>query len=90
MNKPRKNSYQIKWKESAVKSVSKFPKEIRERIVEKVDELRDSPFLGEPLSGDLKGLRRIKIGDYRIIYFVDTDKVIIIVVKVGHRSEIYR
>jgi mRNA interferase RelE/StbE len=46
--------------------------------------------LGEPLSGDLKGLRRIKIGDYKIIYFVDTDKVIIIVVKVGHRGEIYR
>jgi len=90
MNKLRKNSYQIKWKKSAVKSVSKFPKEIRERIVEKVDELRDSPFVGEPLSGDLKGLRRITIGDYRIIYLVDIDKVIIIVVKVEHRSEIYR
>jgi mRNA interferase RelE/StbE len=46
--------------------------------------------LGEPLSGDLKGLRKIKIGDYRIVYFVDTDKVIIIVVKVWHRNEIYR
>ncbi len=90
MNKPRKNSYQIKWNKSAVKSVSKFPKEIRERIVEKVDELRDSPFVGEPLSGDLKGLRRITIGDYRIIYLVDTDKDISIFLKVGHRSEIYR
>jgi len=90
MSKQRKKFYQIEWKESAIKSVEKFPKDIRQRIVEKVEKLSEDAFLGEALSGDLKGLRRIRIGDYRIIYFVNTVKGVVIIVKVGNRGDIYR
>ena len=90
MSKQRKKFYQIEWKESAIKSVEKFPKDIRQRIVEKVEEPSEDALLGEALSGDLKGLRRIRIGDYRIIYFVNTVKGAVIIVKVGNRGDIYR
>jgi mRNA interferase RelE/StbE len=90
MSTQRKKFYQIEWKESAIKSVEKFPKDVRQRIVEKVEKLSEDAFLGEALSGDLKGLRRIRIGDYRIIYFVNTVKGTVIIVKVGNRGDIYR
>ncbi len=44
----------------------------------------------EPLTGKLKGLYRFRIGDYRIVYSLDRVNKQIIVLSVGHRSEIYR
>jgi len=90
MSKQRKRLYQIKWKESALKSTKKFPKDIRQKIVETVEGLSEDPFLGDVLTGDLKGLRRVRIGDYRAIYLVDTAKVVAVIVKVGNRGDIYR
>lgn len=44
----------------------------------------------DPLSGKLKGLYRFRIGDYRIVYSLDRANKQIIVLSVGHRSDIYR
>jgi len=45
---------------------------------------------GTQLKGDLTGLRRIRAGQYRIIYEIQKDELIILVVRTGHRKEIYR
>ncbi len=90
MSKQRKRLYQIKWKDSAVKSSRKLPKDIRLRIIDAIEGLSENPFSGDVLAGDLEGLRRIRVGDYRVIYLVDTDEIIIVIVKVGKRGDIYR
>lgn len=42
------------------------------------------------LAGELEGLRRIRVGDYRVLYGVDDGVLIIEVVRVAHRREVYR
>ena len=43
-----------------------------------------------PLSGNLSGLYKLKVGDYRAIYELDHNKMIITVHKIGHRRDIYK
>ena len=44
---------------------------------------------GKPLTGDLKGLWRYRVGDYRILAEIQDDKIVILILDIGHRSKIY-
>ncbi len=67
----------------------KIPQNIKETIRRAIEtRLLPDPFLsGEPLRQSLKGHRKLRVGDYRVIYRVQADK--IIVLKIGHRKEVY-
>lgn len=62
----------------------------QERIVAAVNSLRDDPQRGDLLSGQWKGLRRLRVGDHRIIYAFDGTELLVSVIRVGHRREVYR
>jgi mRNA interferase RelE/StbE len=58
---------------------------LRERIA-----TADNPRrFGRPLTGDLKGLWRYRVGDYRIVATIEDDRFIVLVLTVGHRREVY-
>lgn len=59
---------------------------MRERIASSEDPRR----LGHALTGDRKGLRRYRVGDYRIVAAIEDDRFVVLVVSVGHRREVYR
>ena len=63
-------SFSIRIKESAAKELRRVAKPDRARIVAAIDRLAETPHLGTSLKGDLRGLRRIRVGDYRILYEV--------------------
>lgn len=44
---------------------------------------------GKPLQYSLKGLRRLRVEDYRIVYQINLEAKLVIIVKVGHRKEVY-
>jgi mRNA interferase RelE/StbE len=44
---------------------------------------------GRPLTGDLKGLWRYRVGDYRIVAAIEDDRFIVLIVTVGHRRDVY-
>jgi mRNA interferase RelE/StbE len=44
---------------------------------------------GRPLTGDLKGLWRYRVGSYRIVAAIEDDRFVVLVVAVGHRREVY-
>ena len=90
MKKQRKKYYQIKWKKSAVKSAKSFSRPKREKIIKAIEELRENPHKGKPLSGGLKGLRRIRMSSFRIIYLIEEEKVTVLIVKVGSRGDVYK
>ena len=50
----------------------------------------DNPLAGSPLKGDLRGLRRVRVGDYRVVYEVLDGELVVLVVLVAHRREAYR
>jgi len=58
---------------------------LRKRIATANDPRR----FGRPLTGDLKGLWRYRVGDYRIVAAIEEDRFVVLVVTVGHRREVY-
>ena len=82
-------NYKIEIKKSAAKEISKLPKVAVQRIVNKIQTLSDDPRPNgcKKLSGDEK--YRIRIGVYRVLYSIMDEKLVIYIVKVGHRKEIY-
>lgn len=67
----------------------RFPRNIKEIIRRAIEErLMREPFLGgEPLRHSLKGHRKLRVGDYRVIYRVQGSTIIIL--KIGHRKDVY-
>ena len=83
-------SFSIRIKESAAKELRRISRPDRTRIVAAIDRLTELPHLGAALKGDLRGLRRLRVGDYRILYEIEDDELIVLVVRVAHRREAYR
>ncbi len=83
-------SFSIKIKASAAKSLSRIPKAERSRLIQAIDRLRREPLAGGTLKGEFSGLRRLRVGDYRIVYEILHEQVTVLVVRIGHRREVYR
>ena len=62
----------------------------RMRMVAAIDRLVETPYFGRALKGGLKGLRRIRVGNYRILYEIRQNELVVLVVRVVHRREAYR
>lgn len=87
-----KARYRIEFLDKALKQLSKLDKSIQRGIVELIQEvLAVKPELGKPLQYDLRGHRRLRYIDYRIIYRVEfeVDEGKVVIVAIGHRKEIY-
>ena len=83
-------TYSIRIEKEAAKTLAKTTKPDRIRIIEAIDRLKEQPDLGKQLSNRWKGLRRIRVGNYRVIYGMKHKELVILVVRIGHRKDIYR
>lgn len=83
--------YNLRIKTSAIREIRAIPlKKVRQRIVQRIRSLADDPRPAgcEKLSG--KERYRVRQGYYRIVYSIEDRELVIYVVKVGHRSSVYR
>ena len=83
--------YRIEFKRSAAKVLKKLPKSDRRRIRDKIDSFANN--LPDPAATKMKGdnpFHRARVGDYRIIYEIQEDTLVILVLKIGHRKEVCR
>ena len=60
------------------------------QLVEAIDRLAQAPLRGASLKGELRGLRRIRVGDHRILYEVQDRQLTVLVVRIRHRRDVYR
>ena len=84
-------SYQVAVKKSAAKTLKKIPRAAQKRIADKIDRLSES--LPNPDTTKMKGnnpFHKIRVGNYRIIYEIQDDVLLVLIVKIGHRKDIYR
>ena len=83
--------YKVIWTKSAREDLKKLDLVITRKIATKVEEYlaKNPQKLGEPLVGQYKGLHRYRFSKYRVIYQIKEQEVAILVVKVGHRREVY-
>jgi len=83
-------SYELVFKRSVAKDLRAFPKVDVKRILQRIRSLADDPRPPgcEKLSGQER--YRVRQGVYRIVYAIDEDILVVLVVKVGHRRDVYR
>jgi mRNA interferase RelE/StbE len=82
-------SYRLTFKKSVTKDFRSIPKNDVPRILKRIEALADDP---RPVGSEISGQERFRVrqGMYRIIYEIQNEELMIIVVKVGHRREVYR
>ena len=83
-------SFSIRIKKSAAGELKRLARPDRIRIVAAIDRLAETPHLGATLKGGLRGLRRLRVGDHRVVYEVRDDELIVLVVRIAHRRDVYR
>lgn len=83
--------YRVIWNDKALKELSKLDKKTAKRIEEKVNHhlCKNPERLGEALTGGFAGLHKYRIGDYRVIYKIQVDALVIAMIRVGHRKDVY-
>mgnify|MGYP002523052665 FL=1 len=77
----------------AEKQLHKLEKIVAKKILvylHEVSRLEDPRSRGKALSGNLKSLWRYRVGDYRILCYIEEEKILVTVVKIGHRREVYK
>lgn len=85
-------AYTVQYDAQAVAELKKLPPKLGKRIVNKINWLAEhfEQVNLSPLSGNLSGFYKLRVGDYRVIYSLDQNSETIIIEKVGHRREIYK
>ncbi|MFH1248922.1 MAG: type II toxin-antitoxin system RelE/ParE family toxin [archaeon] len=82
-------SYRLLLSPDSNDFLNKLDKPAKERIEKKLRELKNNPELGKPLTGNLASLWSLRVGDYRAVYQILKEEIIILVLKIGHRKNIY-
>ena len=82
--------YRLRLKKSAAKEIENLPRKDCARVVGAIQKLLDDPYgqNSQKLSGHEK--YRIRVGNYRVLYEIINDELVVMVVKVGHRKDVYR
>ncbi|HET6912509.1 MAG TPA: type II toxin-antitoxin system RelE/ParE family toxin [Rhodanobacteraceae bacterium] len=83
--------YRIEFAPIAAKAFRKLPADLRKRLAPRIDALALQP--RSPDAKKLQGmddLYRIRAGDYRVVYQIRDRVLLVLVVKIGHRSDVYR
>lgn len=84
--------YRIRILEGAARELARLDKPIGHRIAQRINWLATNldDIKPEPFTGDLAGLYKLRVGDYRIIYEILYDERVIVIHEIGHRREVYR
>jgi mRNA interferase RelE/StbE len=81
--------YKLFYKDSVSKDLKRFDKDEIKRILNGIEErIVPNPFLGKSLKGDFRGCYKYRFGDYRVIYTISKNKILIL--RIGNRKEVYR
>ena len=84
--------YKIEIRPEAVKDLEQLDSTVARRILKKLNWLKENfdLIVPEPLSGEFKGLYKLRVGNYRVMYVYDKQAKLISVHLVGHRKNIYK
>ena len=86
--------WKIKYTEIAAKQMKKLDKTVSKKIDnylnERIAKSSDPTTFGKPLGYDKSGLWRYRVEDYRIICEIRGEEVVVLVLRIGHRKEVYR
>jgi mRNA interferase RelE/StbE len=84
--------YKIIFKKEAAKSLNKLPRNVSKMIYEKIKSIAANPYAEHPNAKKLQGrdAYRLRVGDWRVIYEIQNEQLVILVLKVAPRGEVYK
>jgi mRNA interferase RelE/StbE len=87
-------AWRIEFDPAALKELEKLDKTVERRIVkflrDRVANLEDPRQIGGSLQGTRSGLWKYRVGDYRVICSLEHDRLVVLVLQIGHRREVYQ
>ncbi len=85
------NRWRVEIRNEAVDELKALDQSVAQRIMKKLRWLSENfeAIVPEPLTGSFKGTYKLRAGAYRIIYAIDRQREVIVVISVGHRKDIY-
>ena len=85
--------WKIEYTKESVRQLNNLDKPVRRRIFEYLDDRiqggKNPRHFGEALTANLSGLWRYRVGDYRIICRIEDERVLVLVLAIGHRRDVY-
>ena len=84
--------YTVTYSKEAAKSLQRMPRNTAQLIREKLENIAADPYADHPNSKKLQGREgyRLRVGDWRVIYKIQNERLMVIVLKIASRGEIYR
>lgn len=82
--------YAIEYLPAAVRALRKLPRNLQKRIVARIEALATNPRAHGTVKLAGQEAYRARVGDYRIIYAVADERLVVLIVDIGHRREVYR
>ena len=91
MTKNPRSKWTVSYVQSAMDEITSLDGSAKKVIKKAIEEklMVDPLKFGRPLRRNLSGLFKIRVGDYRIIYQIHEHEVLVVIIKVGHRKEVY-
>lgn len=81
--------YEARLEKPAKRFLKKLNQEDQKRIIKKLRDLEENPELDKPLTGRLAGLWSLRFGKFRALYQVRRRELLILVLRIGHRKDVY-
>lgn len=83
-------SYRIEFAKSVRKDFKRIPKNDADRILKKIESLAENPRTPESKKLTNDNSHRIRIGNYRVIYDIEDEVLIVLILRIGNRKDVYR
>lgn len=82
--------YAVEFLPSAARDLAKLDRAVQRRIARRVDRLAADPRADAVKLRGANGVWRARVGDYRILYSIEDARLVVLVIKLGHRRDVYR
>ena len=84
--------YRVRYRSSAVKVLRRMPSNVAKTVVGKINQLAENPYAPNNNITRLTGESgyRLRVGDWRVLYEIDDDTLVIEIIKIGPRGGVYR
>ncbi len=84
-------AYKLLFDDKVAKDLKNIDKHCQKKILEAIKtKLLKNPYIGKKLVGDLSSYYRYRVNDYRVVYEILENEVILVIIKIKHRKEVYK